>query len=126
MTLENSRVEFVLFEKEINTLQIYIALQSIRFEEKFTYNIEVDDNIDEDNLRIPPMFAQPFIENAIEHGLRHKPDGGLLKLNYIKTNNHILCIIEDNGVGREKAKELEKKKHHQSLAIDITKERLDI
>lgn len=72
------------------------------------------------------MFAQPFIENAIEHGLRHKPEGGLIKLSFEKTNDQILCTIEDNGVGREKAKELEKKKQHQSLAIDITKERLDI
>lgn len=126
MTLENSRVEFILFEKEINTLQVYLALQSIRFENKFTYSIEVDKNIDEDNLRIPPMFTQPFIENAIEHGLRHKPEAGFIKLYYVKSNNHILCTIEDNGVGREKAKELEKKKQHQSLAIDITKERLDI
>jgi len=126
ITLENSRVEFVLFEKEMKTLEVYLELQSIRFENKFIYSIEVDEEIDQDNLRIPPMFAQPFIENAIEHGLRHKSDGGLMKLNYLKRNNHILCTIEDNGVGREKAKELENKKHHQSLAIDITKERLDI
>ncbi len=126
ITLENSRVEFVLFEKEMKMLEVYLALQSIRFENKFTYEIEVDKNIDEDNLRIPPMFAQPFIENAIEHGLRHKPKGGLIKLSFDKNNDHILCTIEDNGVGREKAKEIEKKKQNQSLAIDITKERLDI
>jgi sensor histidine kinase YesM len=72
------------------------------------------------------MLAQPFIENAIEHGLRFKKDKGLLQINYRLEDNKIVFSIEDNGIGREKAKELNKKKEHLSLAINITKERLAI
>jgi tetratricopeptide (TPR) repeat protein len=126
MILESSRSEFVLFSKEINALDLYLQLQNLRFENKFDYQIEVDETIDKDNVSIPPMLAQPFIENAIEHGLRFKKDKGLLQINYRFEGNKIIFSIEDNGIGREKAKELNKKKEHLSLAINITKERLAI
>jgi tetratricopeptide (TPR) repeat protein len=126
MTLENSRVEFILLKNEIKALKAYLELQKLRFEDKFEYSIETDDNIDTENMQIPPMLAQPFIENAIEHGLRHKSRKGYLKIFYSRQNNCIRILIEDNGVGREKAGQIEKKKQHQSLAIDITKERLEV
>ncbi len=126
MILESSRSEFVLFSKEMNSLGLYLQLQNLRFENKFDYEIIVDENIDKDNVSIPPMLAQPFIENAIEHGLRFKKDKGLLKINYNLEDNKIVFSIEDNGIGREKAKELNKKKEHLSLAINITEERLAI
>ena len=73
------------------------------------------------------MFAQPFIENAIEHGLRHKKEKGHLKITYsLKSEHCVEIVIEDDGVGRDKARDIEKKKQHQSLAIEITKERLAI
>jgi tetratricopeptide (TPR) repeat protein len=126
MILENSRVEFVVFGNEIKTLEIYLQLQSLRFENLFDYRIEVDEHIETDSLKVPPMFAQPFIENAIEHGLRHKGQKGLLSVRYVKTDNYIICTVEDNGVGREKAREFKKKKRHKSLATAITKERLQV
>lgn len=126
MILESSRSEFVLFAREMNALDLYLQLQNLRFENKFDYQIVVDENIDKDNVNIPPMLAQPFIENAIEHGLRFKKDKGLLQINYRLEDNKIVFSIEDNGIGREKAKELNKKKEHLSLAINITKERLAI
>lgn len=127
LTLENSRVEFVLLETEIKTLEAYLELQVLRFENKFDYTLKLDDNINTESLLVPPMFAQPFIENAIEHGLRHKQEKGFLNIQYsIKSNRCIEVTISDNGIGREKARDIEKKKQHQSLAINITKERLSI
>jgi len=127
LTLENSRVEFVLLDSEIKTLKAYLELQVLRFENKFEYAIDVDENISIEHMMMPPMFTQPFIENAIEHGLRHKQDKGYLKIGYfLKSDRCIVITIEDDGVGREKARDIETKKQHQSLAISITKERLSI
>lgn len=126
ITLENSRSEFVLLEKEIRMLQYYLDLQSLRFEHKFNYIISLDEAIDAQSLRIPPMLAQPFIENAIEHGLRLKRDEGLISIKYHKENNHLVFTLEDNGIGREKARELEISRQHQSMATSITRERLEI
>ena len=124
--LEGSRVEFVKLEKEIKMLNLYFELQNLRFENKFEYRIEVSDDIDTENISIPPMLAQPFIENAIEHGLRHKKEMGYIFVAFKKVNNCILLIVEDNGVGRKKASEIEKSKKHKSMAMAITKERLEI
>jgi LytS/YehU family sensor histidine kinase len=126
ITLENSRVEFVKLDKEIRMLKIFIDLQLLRFDNRFDYRIDVDSEIDIENSLVPPMMAQPFVENAIEHGLRHKKEKGNLKITFSKSDKSLLCTVEDDGVGREASKELEKKREHQSMATSITKERLDI
>jgi tetratricopeptide (TPR) repeat protein len=127
LILENSRVEYVSLKKEIETLENYLELQSLRFEKKFDFSVELLNNIEPENTMLPPMFAQPFIENAIEHGLRHKPGKGNLKLVYSVIKNCCIKItIEDDGIGREKAGEIKKREQHRSLALDITKERLTI
>jgi tetratricopeptide (TPR) repeat protein len=126
ITLENSRSEFVLLEKEIRMLQYYLDLQSLRFEYKFDYTIKLDEAIDAQSVKVPPMLAQPFIENAIEHGLRLKQDDGLISIKYHKENTHLVFTVEDNGIGREKARELEISKQHKSMATSITRERLEI
>jgi tetratricopeptide (TPR) repeat protein len=124
ITLENSRVEFVLLENEIKMLQIYLELQALRFNNKFGYSIHVDENIDIRLIKVPPMLAQPLIENAIEHGLRHKTEDGFIKINYAKLNNDLRFSVEDNGIGREKARELENNRKHRAMATSITRERL--
>lgn len=126
ITLENSRVEFVKMEKEIKMLKVFLDLQALRFDNKFTYQIDVDGHLNIENILIPPMLAQPFIENAIEHGLRHRKEIGDLHISFKKHNHYILCSVTDNGVGRETSKELEQKREHQSMATSITKERLEI
>ncbi len=127
ITLESSRGEFIMLEKEINMLEAYLELQKLRFETKFEYDIGMDEGIESETLSIPPMFAQPFIENAIEHGLRHSDKEGYLKINYsLQSDCCIRILIEDNGVGRIKAKQIENKEKHKSMAISITKERLSI
>ena len=126
ITLENSRAEFVLFEKELAMIRIYLELQALRFNNKFGFNIAVDENIDAANLRIPPMLAQPFIENAIEHGLRNKAEKGLLHIGFSKNENTIIVTIHDNGIGREESKQFRKSADHLSLAVHMIRERLEI
>ncbi|NCA86506.1 MAG: tetratricopeptide repeat protein [Clostridia bacterium] len=126
LTLENSRSEFVSLEKEIDMLKVYLQLQQVRYQGKFIFEINVDENLDPENLKIPPMLAQPFIENAVEHGIRHKAEKGCIKILFQKENKNIRVIVEDDGVGREAAMKLRKKDKPQSLAISITRERLKI
>ncbi|MDB4303324.1 tetratricopeptide repeat protein [Desulfosarcina sp.] len=126
ITLENSREEFVLLAKEIKMLNAYLELQELRFENKFDYQIETGQGMDTSSTMIPPMMAQPFIENAIEHGLRHKSSKGYVKITFRQEIEFIECTVEDNGVGREKSKELSQRKEHKSMATSITTERLKI
>ena len=106
----------------------YMNLQQLRFENKFIYHIDVDPEIDLESAIIPPMLIQPFIENAIEHGIRHKKDKGNIHIRFKLDNKKISCEIEDDGVGREKAWEVEyaKKGKHKSLATEIIHDRIKV
>ncbi len=123
--LETSRIESITLEDEIKTIELYLQLQTLRFEGKFDYKIDVKNGLEPKNIKLPPMLAQPFIENAIEHGLRYKQDKGFLYIGFDKIGNHLKLTVEDNGIGREKAKEIEKARKHKSLAMAIIKERID-
>jgi len=127
--LENSRKTFVPVEDEVNTLQLNMELEQLRFDNKYDFEIIVDENIDTEFTFIPPMLIQPFIENAILHGLANKPSEGKIYVELKKNGELMHCIIEDNGIGREKAMELKEqsgKSKRQSLGMQVTKERLDI
>jgi len=130
LILENSRHSFISMEQDISTLRTYTELEHLRFEGEFGYNIEVDENIDLDNTYIPPMLIQPYIENAIIHGLvGHTNKEGQLTIKFQKIDSeHIKCIVEDNGIGREKAKELKERsmKPYRSLGMQVTKERMEV
>jgi tetratricopeptide (TPR) repeat protein len=126
--LDSSDNETLPLSKEISTIENYLELQKVRFPHKFDYTVKVQDNIDTDGISIPPMLAQPFIENAIEHGIKPMQTKGLIAVN-ISLQNDILAIeIEDNGIGRKKAGELLQKqdKDHKSMAIEITRRRIDV
>ncbi|MCX6280019.1 MAG: histidine kinase [Bacteroidetes bacterium] len=126
--LDNSTEEYVLLEKEISTIENYLELQKVRYSGKFDYSIIVDEMIELENMLIPPMLAQPFIENAIEHGIRYKETPGNIKVRFQLKGGLIKVEVEDDGVGREKAHEIEAKQkiRHRSMAISITRDRLDI
>jgi LytS/YehU family sensor histidine kinase len=81
--LDNSVEEYVPVEKEIETIKNYFELQKVRYAGKFDFNIEVDEAIDQENMMIPPMLAQPFIENAIEHGIKHKETNGHINIRFL-------------------------------------------
>lgn len=126
--LDSSIEEYVPLEEEISTIENYLELQKIRFQNKFDYTIEVDEAINPESMNIPPMLAQPFIENSIEHGIKHKKIKGNIHIRFSLKNNMIVFEVEDDGVGRDKAREIlyEQNKEHKSLATAITLERIRV
>ncbi len=125
--LESSREEYISLEKEITSLEHYLILQQLRFKDKFDFTIDIDPAIELENTSIPPMFAQPFIENAIEHGILHKTNGkGLILIKFELKEKTLIMEIKDNGIGRERSKEINQlhQNEHLSVATNITKERL--
>jgi sensor histidine kinase YesM len=107
-------------------IQVYLELQQLRFEQQFDFRIEVDDTIEPDATKIPPMLAQPFIENAVEHGIRHKPAKGFVHVLISKNDDKIGVVVTDDGVGRDAAAIFRKKVKPGSLATSITIERLRV
>ncbi len=128
MILENSRVAFISLEKEIELLELYLKIESRRFSIPFTYQIMVGQEVDTYEFEIPSMLLQPFVENAIKHGLFHKKEKGQIDIIFNKENNLLKCTIEDNGVGRNKSKILnnQKGREHTSRGLQIIEERLEI
>jgi sensor histidine kinase YesM len=125
--LDNSKSSYISVVDELDTLKLYLELESLRFGNSFTYEIIVDETISKANDCIPSMLIQPYLENAIWHGLMPKQGSGKIELKLSKTENIITCSIEDNGIGREKAMKYSKSKHgHKSMGMQITRERLEI
>ncbi|MBV5342813.1 histidine kinase, partial [bacterium] len=120
--LENSAVEFVGLDVEIEFLQNYLVMQQLRFEKSFRFTIEIDKTIDPEQFEIPPMIAQPFIENAIEHGVRGVA-GGEIRIHFGFENNTLTLTVADNGKGFQTSTQ---NINHKSFALDITRERLNI
>jgi tetratricopeptide (TPR) repeat protein len=124
--LDSSTIETIPLEEELNTIENYLALQKIRFNDKFDYEIDIDDTIDTVAVTIPPMLAQPFIENSIEHGFRQKESPGLIQVRISQQANTLKLEVEDDGIGRKKAAELRQKdkKDYKSMATVLTQERI--
>jgi tetratricopeptide (TPR) repeat protein len=124
--LDNSTEEFVVLEKEISTIENYLEMQKVRFADKFDYHIDIDNDIDIDIVKIPPMLAQPFIENAIEHGIKHRETPGHINIRFSLKEQTLIFEVEDDGVGRQKAREIEimHEPGHRSMATSLTRERL--
>jgi len=126
--LESSIDEYAPLEKEIHTIDYYLELQKTRFEDKFDYTIEIDSRLDSENMEIPAMLAQPFIENAIEHGIKYKKEKGNISIRFKRDKNYLKLEIEDDGVGRAKAQEILslKNKDHKSVGMSLTEERIKL
>lgn len=103
MVLNNSEKELIPLSSEIEMLQLYLSLESLRFSKSFTYTMTIAPMIDTDEVMIPSLITQPIVENAIWHGLRNKEGDKILELTYEENDGHIFITIEDNGIGREKA-----------------------
>ncbi|MBK9190398.1 MAG: histidine kinase [Crocinitomicaceae bacterium] len=123
--LDQSESEFIPLSKEIEVLELYVQLEHERFRDTFEYTFEIDASIQPDLYEIPPMLVQPFVENAIWHGLRYKETGGQLKINFIDRGEFIEINVKDNGIGREASRRLKTKnqKQHQSAAMSIVENR---
>jgi len=126
--LDASLQETIPVEKEIETIGHYLQLQKARLEEKFDYTIIKDEALGEKEIRIPALLIQPFVENAIEHGIRHKPGKGHVTIEFIIKNDSLRISIEDDGVGRARARDFEelKRKNHTSVSTSLIRERLRI
>lgn len=126
--LDNSVEEYVTLEREISTVENYLELQKIRYPGKFDYYIRVDERIVKEEVFIPPMLCQPFLENALEHGIKHRQDQGRIDVDLELREKNLVISITDDGIGRERARELESAQlnNHQSMATNITAERLKI
>ncbi|HEY5407037.1 MAG TPA: tetratricopeptide repeat protein [Ginsengibacter sp.] len=128
MILENSEKKEIPIAQDLKALELYMQLEALRMHNKFVYEINVDDAIDQENTLIPPLILQPFVENSIWHGLSQKESDGKIWISIRKEGNMINCIVEDNGVGiTEKATD-EQIAHadKKSLGMKITKSRIDV
>ncbi len=126
--LESSKNKYITLAEEIRLLKLYVELEKMRFEGRFEAKFSVEENIDTDEVEIPSMLLQPFVENAINHGLFHKKEKGLLQIKVSANGSkEIHCIVEDDGVGREAAGALREQslKNYKSRAMQIVHERLE-
>ncbi len=129
MILDSSRDEAVPVAKDMEALQLYIDLEQLRFNNKFSYNTYIDPVLASGDYRVPSLLVQPFVENAILHGLAHSENKNLqLSVTARLENEKIRYIIQDNGVGREKAREYNhlNKPFHKSIGLDITEARINM
>ncbi|MFN2313588.1 MAG: tetratricopeptide repeat protein [Bacteroidales bacterium] len=123
--LENSREEYIPLEKEIETLKYYMDVQQLRFDTGFKYSIHVDQSIDPENVSVPPMLAQPCVENSIEHALLPLNENGRIDVSYTLKEGLIMLEVTDNGIGREKAAEIKPVVKKQSVSTTLTEKRLE-
>ncbi|MBC7904685.1 MAG: histidine kinase [Gemmatimonadaceae bacterium] len=129
LILDNSNSKNVILSNELEALKLYIEMEGLRFDKKFIYTIKVDNNVNTDSVEVPPLIMQPYVENAIWHGLLHKESGGRLDiLISMASENMLQCIIEDDGVGRQKAQELKSKSAttRKSLGMKLTEGRISL
>jgi LytS/YehU family sensor histidine kinase len=129
LILDNSSSDHISLDAEIQTLKLYLDMESLRFDHAFEYEIQKDDNVDECNLQLPSMLIQPYVENAIWHGLLQQEKKGKLWIRFKKINGHLLqAEIEDNGIGRKKAAQLKSKEliKHKSYGMQISSDRIKI
>lgn len=127
--LENSEEDFIPLSRELELLELYVKLEHSRFEDKFDFEIDVDQKIDIEAFEIPPMLLQPYIENAIWHGLRYREEKGFLKITAEQLDNDMLEInIMDNGIGRKKSAALKtsNQKKQKSKGMGNIKKRIQI
>jgi LytS/YehU family sensor histidine kinase len=128
LVMENSTREKIALATELDTLKLYIEMEAMRFKEKLQYNISAEKNVEADYIEIPPMLLQPYVENAIWHGLMHKEEGGKIDVHVAinEVASLLLVTIIDNGIGRAKSAEIRSKTagKHKSYGMKVTSERI--
>ncbi|ASZ14462.1 tetratricopeptide repeat protein [Chitinophaga pendula] len=128
MILDNSQHTFISLNKELESLRLYMDLEQLRCNNAFEYTITIDDAINEEDVMIPPMIIQPYVENAIWHGLVPRTEKGRLDINIALNGKRLECTVTDNGIGRKKAMEIKERKGqaHQSMGMKVTEGRIDL
>jgi sensor histidine kinase YesM len=131
MVIDNSELNSIPLEKELAFIQLYLELESLRFGQSFKYVINLDPEIDQEEVFIPSLIVQPFIENAIWHGLLHKEGQRELVIDFkLLDEERLQFIVTDNGIGRRKAAEIKaggiSVSNHHSKGMKITQERIEL
>ncbi|MCU0373696.1 MAG: histidine kinase [Chitinophagaceae bacterium] len=128
LILEQSNKDLITLEDEIKALTLYLELEAERFGNKLNYAVQVKDDVMAEAIRIPPMLIQPYVENAIKHGLMHSKAIWNLLVEFKTMNNGLLVVIDDNGIGRKKSEQINKSRPqaHQSFAMNANQSRLEI
>lgn len=126
--LNNSKHMMVSLNDELHALGLYIELEQLRFEHKFTFKLVVEDELDKDEVKVPPLLVQPYIENAIWHGMMHKDGPGEVSLKIFRSDDRLHFIITDDGIGREKAAGYKSQynEKRKSVGLSITKNRIEL
>ncbi len=130
MYLEHSQEHYISLSKELNALKLYLELEKNRFEDTLNYEILVDKEINTEAIQVPSIFIQPYVENALKHGLLHKTTDRKLKVAFDldHSKNNLLCIIEDNGIGRKASYKIkmQREEYHRSYATKANQKRIDL
>ena len=124
-TLYNSRKDTITLDQEIKTLENYIKIEKLMSSKVFEHTLTVDTDPDPEEILIPPMLIQPFVENAVRHGILKSPRDGMLKIDFQTTQDFLHCSIEDNGPGIFHSQKTKAKTDHQSVALKVTEDRLE-
>ncbi len=114
--------------QELEALELYLELEAMRFDGELEYEIKVGEGVNPEFKEIPSMLIQPYVENAIKHGLMHKPGDRTLTVSFRKQGTYLVCEVDDNGIGRERSMQIRKEspRRHTSKAMSVTKERLEL
>lgn len=126
--LDMSNKKQISLEEELKALQLYLELEAMRFEDSFTHSLQVTTSVHAEEIQLPPMLIQPYVENAIKHGLLHKKTNRALQINFDIEGSYLICTITDNGIGRKKSAEINalRRRNHISFATSATQKRLEL
>lgn len=127
LILEASRQDYISLKNEIAILNYYLEIQKMRFSDNFAYSFDIDENLDTEHIKIPPMLAQPFIENSIEHGIQYLEKTGEINIKLEQKENRLLFELSDNGIGRDASYNLNKENifASKSLSTKIINDRIN-
>ena len=126
-TLNHSRANKISLQDEVDALSLYMDLEKMRFKEKFDFSVTLDEDVDPNEIEVPPLLIQPYLENAIIHGMAQKRSQGKINLYYIQKGMYLYATVTDNGIGIEQSKKIKKKDAmHKSVGMTITQKRLEM
>ena len=128
MILETTEKETITLSEEINALKLYLDLEKVRFNNEFQYSINVINGLDIESIKIPSMIVQPYIENSLKHGLLHKQGEKILLVDFLKSDDNLSIVIDDNGIGRKTSMERNKIRtdKHKPFATEANMKRIEI
>jgi len=128
LILDNSTLTLINLDQELEALKLYIELEALRFQHRFDYQIILSKDLDTTSIKVPPLILQPFVENAIHHGLMPKEGPGHLKITITEFEGNLFLKIEDDGIGRQKSSLINAhaSHKHKSLGLNVTSERIDL